>query len=226
MDCPSCGAPCPDEATVCGACARELDANEFDETRPSGRILRPPSSVPPPTPPGSFVAGGVSAGDDSDSAPTQHHPPPTGSRPAGVSAGSPSASASARSAVRRDELAVGTVLANRYEILDLIGKGGMGEVYKANDRELGIVVALKTIRGDQVADADAIARFKQELMLARGISHRNVVRLYDLGEWLDLKFLTMEFIDGEDLKHHIVKRGALPPEEVVRISRGDPERAG
>jgi hypothetical protein len=96
-------------------------------------------------------------------------------------------------------LDVGSVLADRYEILKMLGEGGMGAVYKARDRELDRMVAVKVVRRDLAGHASILQRFKQELILARKITHRNVVRIFDLGVADGLRFITMEFIDGRDL---------------------------
>jgi tetratricopeptide (TPR) repeat protein/predicted Ser/Thr protein kinase len=111
----------------------------------------------------------------------------------------------------------GTVLSQRYEIMKLLGEGGMGAVYKAKDRELNRVVALKTIRPEMASNPSIIQRFKQELILARQVTHKNVIRIFDLGEDGGLKFITMEFVQGEDLREIIQKRGKLPPSEAVGI---------
>lgn len=104
----------------------------------------------------------------------------------------------------------GSVIANRYEILKLLGEGGMGAVYKAQDRELDRTVALKVIRPELAGNAEVLQRFKQELILARKITHRNVIRIFDLGVTDDLKFITMEYVEGRDL-HSILKDRALSP---------------
>ncbi len=102
-------------------------------------------------------------------------------------------------------LRTGDVLAERYEILSLLGEGGMGAVYKAVDRELDREVAVKLIRPELASQADILDRFKQEVILARQITHYNVIRIYDLGSDGPLKFLTMEFVEGVDLKHYLAK---------------------
>jgi serine/threonine protein kinase/tetratricopeptide (TPR) repeat protein len=114
-------------------------------------------------------------------------------------------------------LADGTLLGRRYEIIGILGEGGMGAVYKANDLELKRVVALKVIRPDLAADPDIIERFKQELILARQVTHRNVIRIYDIGEAEGFKFITMEFVEGKDLRSVLRERGKLPPSEAVDI---------
>jgi eukaryotic-like serine/threonine-protein kinase len=121
--------------------------------------------------------------------------------------------------VQIKDVALGTLFAGRYEVQALIGEGGMGKVYTARDRELDKIIALKTIRSDGGGDPDAVARFKQELLLARKVSHRNVVRIFDLGESEGVKFFTMEYIEGQSLKALIRKRGRVPAAETVAISR-------
>ena len=109
------------------------------------------------------------------------------------------------------------LLAERYEILELLGQGGMGAVYKARDTELGRLVALKLIRADLAGNPEILRRFKQELILAREVTHRNVIRIFDLGQAKGFKFITMEFVEGRDLRAVLRERGKLPPEETVRI---------
>src|SRR3989475_5222788 len=114
-------------------------------------------------------------------------------------------------------LSPGTVLAQRYEILQILGEGGMGAVYKAEDRELNRPVALKVIRPDLAGNKAIIDRFKQELLLAREVTHKNVIRIYDLGEAEGMKFITMEYIEGADLRTLIQEKTKLAPEEAVEI---------
>ncbi|HZW81691.1 MAG TPA: serine/threonine-protein kinase, partial [Candidatus Deferrimicrobiaceae bacterium] len=114
-------------------------------------------------------------------------------------------------------LQIGDVLGGRYEILQLLGEGGMGAVYKAMDRELNRPVALKLIRPQLAANPSILARFKQELLLAHQVTHRNVIRIYDLGDADGVKFITMEFVEGEDLRTLILERKKFPPEEAVEI---------
>ncbi len=114
-------------------------------------------------------------------------------------------------------LAPGYVLGGRYEILQLLGQGGMGAVYKARDREVEREVALKVIRPELAGHPDILRRFKQELILARQVTHKNVVRIFDLGEAKGAKFISMEYIDGRDLKSLLAERGKFEPEEAVGI---------
>ena len=109
----------------------------------------------------------------------------------------------------------GSVVAQRYEILSLLGEGGMGAVYKARDIELGRMVAFKVIRRELSGNRAILDRFKQELILATQVTHRNVVRIYDLGEADGLKFITMEYVEGDDLRTVIHQRTKIPPREAV-----------
>jgi hypothetical protein len=135
-------------------------------------------------------------------------------RPSGSSSG---ASSPIYAAIGATILEVGTLLGGRYEIQKLLGMGGMGAVYKAHDLEVDRTVGLKVIRPDLAGNPDVLARFKQELVLARQVTHRNIVRIYDLNEADGVKFITMEFIEGEDLRTILLREGKLPPKEAVDI---------
>ena len=111
----------------------------------------------------------------------------------------------------------GRVLGNRYEIMKLLGEGGMGTVYEARDLEVDCLVALKVIRPDLAQNSEILHRFKQELILARQVTHRNVIRIFDLGQAMGIKFITMEFVKGRDLRAVLRERGKRPTDETVRI---------
>ena len=115
------------------------------------------------------------------------------------------------------ELMPGTVLGGRYEVLQLLGRGGMGAVYKAHDKELDRIVALKLIRPDLARNPEMVRRFKQELILARQITHKNVIRIFDLGQSEGIKFITMDFVEGHDLRALLKEKGKFPPPEAARI---------
>jgi serine/threonine-protein kinase len=109
------------------------------------------------------------------------------------------------------ELQTGEVFANRYEILDSIGKGGMGLVYRARDRQLDEEVAIKLLRADAMSkDQKLLDRFKQEVKHARRITHHNVLRTHDFGEADGVPFISMEYLEGVTLKQLIKGRGPLP----------------
>ena len=114
--------------------------------------------------------------------------------------------------------ATGERIGGRYEILATLGRGGMGAVFRARDSELGEEIALKTLRKESVGDAQVIDRFKSEIRLARKITHRNVVRTHDLGEYEGGYFLTMELVEGITVRELIDTRGKLAVESVLAIA--------
>jgi hypothetical protein len=112
----------------------------------------------------------------------------------------------------------GTVLASRYRIVGLLGKGGMGEVYRADDLRLGQSVALKFLPEKLAQDKAMLERFHREVRVARQISHPNVCRVHDIGEAKGQSFLSMEYIDGEDLATLLRRIGRLPSDKAVEIA--------
>jgi eukaryotic-like serine/threonine-protein kinase len=116
-------------------------------------------------------------------------------------------------------LSTGADFGTRYRIEALLGQGGMGRVYKAYDKTLDRMVALKVVRQGMMADTEALNRFKQELLLASKISHTNILRIHDMGEVGDVKFITMAFVDGPDLHHILQVTPKLPFERVVSFSQ-------
>ena len=113
----------------------------------------------------------------------------------------------------------GTMLAGRYRIVGLLGRGGMGEVYRADDLKLSQPVALKFLPEAMATNGAALARFHREVRVARGVSHRNVCRVYDIGEMEGMSFLSMEYIRGEELSSLLKRIGRLPPDKALEISR-------
>jgi len=116
-------------------------------------------------------------------------------------------------------IAEGSDLGGRYNIIRQLGEGGMGEVYLARDRELDRDVALKVIRLDVVSYPGILDRFKREIQLASNITHKNVLRVYDLGEAGGVKFLTMQYVDGQDLESLMHAEGRLALPKAIDIFR-------
>ena len=115
---------------------------------------------------------------------------------------------------------VGTLFAGRYDIESELGVGGMGIVYKAHDRTLDDAVAIKVLRGEALAqDATLVDRFKQEIRLARKITHKNVLRTHDFGETDGMRYLSMEYVRGITLKHLLSQNRLLPTAAGLRIAR-------
>src|SRR5688572_2869561 len=112
----------------------------------------------------------------------------------------------------------GTVIAGRYEVHKLLGRGGMGMIYKAHDRVVDEVVALKTLRPHIALEADMVRRFRAEIKMARKIRHRNVCAIHDYGEDRGLLYISMEYVEGVDLKQVLKQSGALPPERGYEVA--------
>jgi serine/threonine-protein kinase len=112
----------------------------------------------------------------------------------------------------------GTLLAGRYRIVALLGRGGMGEVYRADDLTLGQPVALKFMPEAVAGNPEAVARFRNEVRIARQVSHPNVCRVYDVGEVEGHFFLSMEYVDGEDLGSLLRRIGRLPADKALEIA--------
>jgi len=114
---------------------------------------------------------------------------------------------------------VAAPLASRYEVLDALGEGGMGMVYRVRDRETTEVLALKVLRPEIARDPAMMERFKNELRLARRITHKNVCRIHDFNRVGDLAYLTMEYVDGESLRLYLRRVGRLTPERTIDLAR-------
>jgi hypothetical protein len=119
----------------------------------------------------------------------------------------------------KERFAPGTLLASRYRIISRLGKGGMGEVFRADDLVLGQPVALKFLPEAARGNMDLLARFQGEVRIARQISHKNVCRVYDIGEVEGQPYLSMEYIDGEDLGSLLRRIGRLPADKATEFAR-------
>jgi eukaryotic-like serine/threonine-protein kinase len=186
-------------------------------------IICPSCSNPVPDQAKTCPACGAAFADEST--PTMHQPAPLAAerpyaspRPAGDYPGRTNL-ASAAVTPGKGRFVAGTVLAGRYRIVALIGKGGMGEVYKADDLRLNQPVALKFLPDAIALDGGMLARFLNEVRIARQVSHTAVCRVYDIGEVDHLHFISMEFIDGEDLSSLLRRIGRLPGDKAVEIAR-------
>jgi tetratricopeptide (TPR) repeat protein len=232
MKCPSCGGRDTVSHGRCSACGAALRVAASGDVWTSIVDAATGAGLPPATPRGSEPPG------DAVTGPGLHADAPTGAGvdPDGLTgadlhtdpdATRPGGSTNGRA--RSDESGAGPFspgqpFGSRYHIVRLLGIGGMGAVYQAWDAELGVVVALKVIRPEVAADPTAATllerRFKQELLLARQVTHKNVVRIHELGEIDGIKFITMPFIEGEELTS-IIRRGErIPIDRVMKIARG------
>jgi serine/threonine protein kinase/tetratricopeptide (TPR) repeat protein len=205
MRCTYCKAENPPNAAACGKCGKAVPSSEAtlvgnEPTKQSN----PPSKLESPK--------GANQASKGENSPGTFVATKTPATPEGWSISNTRAPA-----VPDGEFAPGTVLGHRYEILALLGQGGMGAVYKARDTELDRLVALKIIRPELTTNPEILKRFKQELILARQVTHRNVIRIFDLGQADGFKFITMEYLEGQDLRAVLREKGKLPPEEAAKI---------
>jgi Protein kinase domain len=233
IECPICHTPNVVSASQCLACATPLPISDATFL---GTADQKPKQTPKsdskielkldPTPaPSAGEADKTFVGAE-PSAATPHDPSATfipADEPdranmtdiSGAAGWSKAVSRPSQPALRTGRLAPGTFLGRRYEVAQMLGEGGMGSVYKAKDMELERFVALKVIRPEFAEHEEVLKRFKQELILARKITHKNVIRIFDLGELDGLKFITMEFIEGQDLSS--LAKEKLPYEKSVDI---------
>src|SRR5580698_4785372 len=126
-------------------------------------------------------------------------------------------SSSSSSSIDEGRFPAGTVLADRYRILSLLGRGGMGEVYRANDLKLSQPVAIKFLPEETAANERMLARFHAEVRIARQVSHPTVCRVYDIGDYQHSTYITMEYVDGEDLASLLRRIGRLPGDKAIEI---------
>ena len=143
--------------------------------------------------------------------------PPSPPSPKPASSSRPSSSTS--SLLSEGRFLPGYLLAGRYRVIALLGKGGMGEVYRADDLTLGQPVALKFLPDEAARDEGLLQRFRNEVRIARRVSHPNVCRVYDVGDVDGHTFFTMEYVDGEDLASLLRRIGRLPQDKALDIAR-------
>src|ERR1700736_1962415 len=199
MRCPSCSSEIPDASRYCSACGRVVDSS--NETTLVGDNLGIEGETIAPTPPRR----------------APWHP----STPQQRSLRNPSSSASLLSSdsIGGGRFTPGQIIADRYRVVALAGRGGMGEVYRAEDLKLSQIVAIKFLPPSLSQDADALARFHSEVRIARQVSHPNVCRVFDIGDADGIPFLTMEYVDGEDLASLIRRIGRLSTDKAIEIAR-------
>ncbi|MGH9453093.1 MAG: protein kinase domain-containing protein, partial [Terriglobia bacterium] len=201
MTCPHCSATNPNDSVRCTRCGSSLSASEYAET--IGGKTSPEAAE------AEFRERAAAVGLASP-------PPSSANTPTLTAAG---LGVTPFSSSESTIIEPGSDFGPRYRIISLLGRGGMGAVYKAYDRDLDRDVALKLVRPELTSQPHSMLRFKQELLLASKISHKNILRIHDLGDVNGMKFISMAYIEGEDL-HHLLKRtGRLPLEQVLNIAR-------
>lgn len=197
MFCSKCGAQVSPNGRFCTSCGQAVDSDTGatllgDEGSLEGATIAPEPAAPRRTP----------------SPRSSTHTPRTPANP--LTSSDP---------IGGGRFAPGQIIAQRYRVVALAGRGGMGEVYRAEDLTLGQVVALKFLPETLSEDAAALARFHAEVRTARQVSHPNVCRMFDIGEADGVLFLTMEYVDGEDLASVVRRIGRLSPDKATEIAR-------
>src|SRR6266852_5474901 len=200
MFCPSCGMEISSTGRFCSSCGARVDfdggATFGDEqTGGEGETIAPATPRRTPSHPGSA--------------------PHRSSRSPSSSAGFLSSS----DAIGGGRFTPGQIISDRYRVVALAGRGGMGEVYRAEDLKLSQIVAIKYLPATLSKDAGALARFHSEVRIARQVSHPNVCRVFDIGDADGVPFLTMEYVDGEDLASLIRRIGRLSSDKGIEIAR-------
>jgi eukaryotic-like serine/threonine-protein kinase len=207
MTCRSCGAECNPAADTCDSCGSSLDPVGSAATMVGG--IAPVTGFGPDT---AASCAGPGAAERAREATTLG---------LGATIGAPTTGGATLDSTT---FSPGQAFGPRYRIEALLGLGGMGAVYRAWDAELAMDVALKVIRPEIAADPAAARelqlRFKRELLLARQVTHKNVVRIHDLGEVDGIKYITMPFIEGHELAAILKREGPLPVERALHILRG------
>ena len=200
--CPRCLPAADDDSTLDGNTTAGTTAYPLgDQT-----TVAPPAPDPPTRATGSPIpAVEISALSDPSEAPTIEPAESAGGNETGTRTGT--------------HLRVGDEFGTRYRVIRLLGMGGMGAVYQAWDHELNLAVALKVIRPDRESQSTE-RKFKRELVLARTVTHKNVIRIHDLGELNGTKYITMQFIEGPDLRQVLNERKKIPIDEALRLARG------
>jgi serine/threonine protein kinase len=199
MFCAKCGAQVSANGRFCSSCGEPVDPDTGatllgDEASLEGATIAPASPAPRKTPSSRSVSRTPRTVPSSD--PLSSSDPISGGR-----------------------FTPGQIIAQRYRVVALAGRGGMGEVYRAEDLTLGQVVALKFLPETLSQDPAALARFHAEVRTARQVSHPNVCRMFDIGESDGALFLTMEYVDGEDLASVVRRIGRLSPDKATEVAR-------
>src|SRR5438309_5723365 len=199
MFCSKCGAKISATGRFCSSCGEAVDTDSGATLVGDEASLEGPTIAPAPP--------------ASRKTPLPHLSPRTPRTP---SSGNPISSSDP---IGGGRFTPGQIIAERYRVVALAGRGGMGEVYRAEDLTLGQVVALKFLPKILSQDAAALTRFHAEVRTARQVSHPNVCRVFDIGEADRTLFLTMEYVDGEDLASVVRRIGRLSPDKATEIAR-------
>ena len=204
MFCSSCGAKNPPQGRFCSACGAALNLDAEATILGSDPIAEglTVDGTTPPRPPAPRTPAPKTPAPRTPRVPSSPSPSPLSSDPIGGGRFVP-----------------GQIVAERYRIVALAGRGGMGEVYRAEDLKLSQIVAIKFLPETLSKDPAALARFHSEVRIARQVAHPNVCRMFDIGDADGITFLTMEYVDGEDLSSLVRRIGRLSTDKATEIAR-------
>lgn len=206
MFCTSCGTATSETARFCAKCGKPIEHDSDPNATVVGDLPSEDANL-------ETLAPDLPAAEGSTP-----RPPRVPSRPR-VTPASSNPLLSSSDPIGGGRFTPGTIVAERYRIVALLGRGGMGEVYRAEDLKLSQVLAIKFLPQTLSQDAAALARFHAEVRIARQVSHPNVCRVFDIGEENGVPFLTMEYVDGEDLASLVRRIGRLPQDKATEVSR-------
>src|SRR5215472_5209616 len=199
MFCPMCGARVSTSARFCSSCGQAMDSDTGTTLVENGAGYE-----------GETIAPAASNARKPPSAPATARSPRSTPTPNPLTGSDP---------IGGGRFVPGQILAGRYRVVALAGRGGMGEVYRADDLTLSQVVAIKFLPEALTQDPGALARFHSEVRIARQIAHPNVCRVFDIGDTGGTPFLTMEYVDGEDLASAVRRFGKLSQDKAVEVTR-------
>src|SRR5580704_14898724 len=203
MYCSSCGAQVASNGRFCSTCGGSLDSNtaatiDANDFGAAQETIGPPAPPTPPRPSGAATPSRLSRS------------------PAGSGGG---VKLSSSDPIGGGRFTPGQMIVGRYRVVAIAGRGGMGEVYRAEDLTLGQLVAIKFLPESLSQDDATLARFHSEVRIARQVSHPNVCRVFDIGDADGTPFLSMEYVDGEDLASVVRRIGRLSPDKAIEIAR-------
>lgn len=208
MFCSACGSKLSEAAKFCARCGTAVVGLDDETILGDASLLDANAETLAPEQQAPAKPKSVGAAHSPRATPVSGHPGTPG--PSMLSSSDP---------IGGGRFAPGSIIADRYRIVALLGKGGMGEVYRAEDLRLSQVLAIKFLPEALSNDAAALSRFHSEVRVARQVSHPNVCRMFDIGDADGLPFLSMEYVDGEDLSSLIRRIGRLPQDKAVEIAR-------
>jgi predicted ATPase/predicted Ser/Thr protein kinase len=216
VKCPLCQFENPPDSRTCSNCMSPLTPEEEAPVKPEEEPPVSPKKEPPVSP---KEKAPVPSKKETPVAPEKKAPvKPEEKAPVSPKEKAPVPATDALETPKK-ELATGTTFARRYKVIEELGKGGMGRVYKVLDNEINEKIALKLLKPEVAGDEKRIQRFRNELRNARKISHKNVCRMYHFSKAEGSYYITMEYVEGEELRSFMKRIGKMPKEKVLSVAK-------